>query len=229
MAAQAPLVLKLLRLFTSVLVGLAVIAIVYLLAAWIGSAIPRNADWTPPDDGVQIMVETNGIHTAIVMPLVTEHKDWRTDFPAQHTTASHRPVTHVSVSWGEKQVFLTAEDWADLTPAAAFGAIYGGEGLLHVAHYVRPAPSPDHRMLTISAQDYRKLVASIEPYVASPEAQTRYPGYSYYDVFYDAPGDYNAVMTCNQWTADRLADAGIKTAWWSPFARGVMQYVPDPS
>ena len=28
----------------------------FLLAAWIGSSLPRNADWTPPAAGITIMV-----------------------------------------------------------------------------------------------------------------------------------------------------------------------------
>lgn len=202
--------------------------ILYLAAAFIGSAWTRNSEWSEPDNGVAIMVETNGLHTAIVMPLVTREKDWRADFPVQHLRQSNRDYTHVSVSWGEKQVFLTAQDWSDLTPSAAIGAITGGEALLHVAHYVRPAPSPDHRSLTISSEQYRKLVASIEPFVAREDVATRYPGYGGQDVFYETQGTYTAFMTCNQWTADRLADAGVRTATWSPFAGGVMQHVPQP-
>ena len=81
-------------------------------------------------------------------------------------------------------------------------------------------------MMTITREQYRKLIASIAPFVQSQTAQQPIPGYTAYDVFYETPGTYTAFMTCNQWTADRLADAGIKTALWSPFAGGVMQYVP---
>ena len=49
-----------------------------MIAAWAGSAIPRNSDWTEPTSGVEIMVETNGIHTAIVLPLVTVRRRDRT-------------------------------------------------------------------------------------------------------------------------------------------------------
>ena len=43
----------------------------FLIAAWIGSAMPRNGDWRQADTGVDIMIETKGVHTAIVMPLIT--------------------------------------------------------------------------------------------------------------------------------------------------------------
>jgi hypothetical protein len=99
--------------------------------------------------------------------------------------------------------------------------------LLHVAHYVRPAPSADFRPLRLTAAQYRRLVTVIERAVP-PYPRVRYPGYGPHDVFYDAPGHYTATNTCNQWTSDRLAEAGVRTGWWTPFAGGVMKWVPQP-
>lgn len=201
----------------------------YLLAAWIGSAIPRNGDWVEPSNGVTIMVEDNGVHTGIVMPLVTPQKDWRTDYPVSDLSgaaAQTAPYTHISISWGEREVFLNTPTWADLTLSTAFGAISSGEVLLHVAHYVRPAPSEYHRELTISEAQYAALVKAIERRTLAAEDRRQYPGYSDYDVFYDAPGTYHLGKTCNQWTSDVLAEAGIKTGWWTPLAGGVMKWVP---
>ncbi|ANY20445.1 hypothetical protein A6F68_01937 [Tsuneonella dongtanensis] len=198
------------------------------LTGWIGSSIPRNSAWTEPAAGVEIMVETNGVHTAIVMPLVTSQKDWRSDFPASDLGAPNRPYTHVSVSWGEREVFLNTPTWAELSPMTALRAATGGDGLLHVAHYVRPAPSPDARVLRLREEEYARLVAVIEAQVASPDQRKVYPGYEDWDVFYDAPGRYHAGRTCNQWTSNTLAAAGVRTGWWTPFAGGVMKWVAHP-
>ena len=59
------------------------------------------------------------------------------------------------------------------------------------------------------------------------EARRRYPGYGAQDVFYSARGRYSAGNTCNQWTSDTLAAAGVRTGWWTPFAGGVMKWVPS--
>src|SRR5699024_3668670 len=119
-----------------------------------------NRDWQATSGGVEIMVETNGVHTAIVMPLVTPQKDWRQDFPATDVIARDRPYTHVSVSWGERQVFLNTPTWADLSPLTVLRIIgIGGDGLLHVAHYIRPAPGTNIRPLRVSEAEYALLVA----------------------------------------------------------------------
>lgn len=202
--------------------------VLFLLAAWIGSAIPRNSGWTEPDSGIEIMIETNGVHTAIVMPLVTPQKDWRADFPAGDVDDSQRPYTHVSVSWGEREVFLNTPTWADITVSTAIGAIISGDSLLHVAHYVRPAPGADLRPLVISPRQYAQLVAAVERQIVLPDKRTMYHGYFRNDVFYDAPGTYHLGNTCNQWTSDTLATAGIRVGLWTPLEGGVMKWIPEP-
>lgn len=203
----------------------------FFLAGWIGSSIPRNGDWREPPAGtpgsVAIMVETNGVHTAIVLPLVTPQKDWRADLPAGDLTAPDRTYTHVAVSWGERQVFLETPTWWDLSPLTVLRIVgLGGDGLIHAAHYVRPAPDPTIRPLRLRPEEYARLVKRIEAALPDRAHRRRHRGYDDYDVFYDAPGRYTPLNTCNQWTSDTLAAAGIRTGRWTPFAGGVMKWVP---
>lgn len=217
------------RLIRVLIAGLVLAVLLFPLAGWIGSSVPRNPGWQEPEEGVEILVETNGVHTALVLPLVTPDKDWRADFPASDLADLGRPYTHVSISWGEKEVFLNTPTWWDLRPATVLRIVgLGGDGLLHIAHYVRPAPSNSERPLTLSRAEYRRLVAAIERSVPRGP-RVRYPGYDSYDVFYEAPGHYTVTNTCNQWTSNTLARAGVRTGWWTPFAGGVMKWVPSPT
>jgi len=217
------------RALAAVAAGLVLTSVLFALAGWIGSAIPRNSDWQEPERGVEIMVETNGVHTALILPLVTPQKDWRSDYPASDLAVPDRPYTHLSISWGEREVFLNTPTWWDLSPMTVARVIgIGGDGLLHVAHYVRPAPSDTARPLLLTPEQYARLVGAIER-SSPPHPRTRYPGYTPQDVFYDAPGRYTAANTCNQWTSNMLAEAGVRTGWWTPFAGGVMKWVPEPS
>ena len=202
--------------------------VLFLLAAWIGSSIPRNRAWTEPADGIEIMVGDNGIHTEIVMPLVSSVKDWRTTFPSSDVLDHARPYTHVAVSWGEREGFLNTPTWADLSLSTAVGAAFSGDGLLHVAHYVRPAPGSSNRPLRLTRMQYEKLVAAIERQAPVPGEGKPLRGYARYDVFYDAPGTYHLGNTCNQWTSDMLAEAGVKTGFWTPLPGGVMKWIRNP-
>jgi uncharacterized protein (TIGR02117 family) len=208
--------------------SLAAVVILFALAGWIGSSIPRNSGWEEPDQGIDIMVGTNGVHTELVLPLVTPEKDWRPTFPASDLPVPDRPYTHVAVSWGEREVFLNTPTWWDLKPMTVLRIVgVGGVGLIHASHYVRPAPSEDFRPLRLAPAQYRRLVAAIERSLPQDE-RVRHDGYGPADVFYDAPGNYTVSNTCNQWTSDTLAAAGVRTGWWTPFAGGVMKWVPSP-
>ncbi|WP_299192924.1 TIGR02117 family protein [uncultured Erythrobacter sp.] len=211
--------------------GLLGLVAVFALAGWIGSSIPRNSAWVEPVAGeersIEIMIGNNGIHTEIAMPIVTPEMDWRATFPANDITASSRPYTHVAVSWGERAFFLETPTWYDLSLTTVLNAMTGGEGVLHVAHYVRPAPSDDYRVLRLRPDEYRALVEAISASLTDPEMREVLPGYGAYDVFYSARGTYHIGNTCNQWTSDTLAAAGVTIGAWSPFAGGVMKWVPD--
>ena len=218
------------RLLGAILAGLVLVLLLFAVCGWVGSSIPRNGDSREPERGIEIMVGTNGVHTELVMPLVTPEKDWRGDFPAADLAQAQRGYTHVAVSWGEREVFLNTPTWWDLSPMTVLRiAGVGGEGLLHVAHYVRPAPGDDIRPLRLTSVQYRALVAQIEamlPPGRLSEPRTHYPGYDYHDTFYPARGTYSTGNTCNQWTSDTLAAAGVRTGTWTPFAGGVMKWVP---
>lgn len=211
------------------------VLLLFLIAAWIGSSIPRNDNWTQPDASepgtVEILIETNGIHTGIVVPIVTAHKDWRGTFPsAARPRSDRRMPTHIAIGWGEKDVLLNTPTWADLSPATAARIVFGGgDGLLRVAHYVRPAPSSHHRRLRVRGEEYLRLAAQIEatlPPIQEGNQRATYQSYEAHAVHFDATGRYTITNTCNQWVSDTLAAAGIKTGSWTPFAGGVMKWVP---
>jgi uncharacterized protein (TIGR02117 family) len=225
----APAVRALAQLIWRFCACLALAAASYFLAGWIGSSLPRNTGWHEPERGIEILVETNGVHTAIVMPMATRQKDWRAEFPATDVAAPNEHYTHISVSWGEREVFLHTPAWSDLSPLTVLRIVsIGGQSVLHVAHYVRPESNATMRPLRLDEAGYARLVRRIEREIPPRASRRIYRGYGQDDVFYDGLGRYTAFRTCNQWTSDMLAAAGIRTGRWTPFAGGVMKWVPSP-
>lgn len=212
------------RIATIAARALAIAAFVYLLAGTALSTIPRNRDWQPPPaGGVTILIEDNGVHTGIVMPKVAAGVDWRGDFPtADLPDPRFAANDHVAVGWGERNFFLGTPTWADVRPATVLHAAFGSdETLLHVEHIPRPQVSKDVRAVVLRPAEYRRLAAAIR---ASRADGAAIRGYAGYDAFYPASGRYNAIRTCNAWTGDRLADAGVQIGWWTPFSASVMQW-----
>ncbi len=220
------------RALAWILAGVAALVAAFLLAAWIGSAIPRNPGWQEPATGIPIMIESNGVHTGLVLPIVTDIKDWRTTFPsagAPRVEDGWMP-THIAIGWGEKEVFLNTPTWSDLKLSTALRiATRGGEGLVRVSHYVNPQPSPYHRRILLRPEEYARLTRRVEAMLPPlpPGARRRsYTGFDPTAHNYDASGRYTLTNTCNQWTSDTLAHAGVRIGAWTPFAGGVMKWFP---
>ncbi|MEL1250490.1 DUF2459 domain-containing protein [Aurantiacibacter gilvus] len=227
---------RLLRLLAGVLVMLALLVVGYPLAAWVGSSIPESGSAAPPApdaETIEIMVETNGTHTSIVVPIVSHAKDWRESFPsASRPRRDGHVPTHLSIGWGEREVFLNVPTWGDLDAGTALRiATVGGDPLVRVSHYVRPGASENHRPLSISMDQYRTLVSAIErtlPDVPPGETREILRGTYVDDAYYEAEGSYSLTNTCNTWVGDTLAEAGVEMGMWTPFAGGVMKWIPLP-
>lgn len=205
----------------------------FFLSAWIGAKIPRNADWIQPnpanEDTVTIMLGSNGIHSEIVMPIATGTMDWREHFPQTELAAPNRDYTHIAVSWGERGFFLETPTWWEFDPVVGLNAVTGGDALLHAVFYETPLPTEDRRELRIRRSEYEELTHLIVDDLTAPDVRKRYDGYGSKDVFYSARGTYHLGNTCNQWTSDRLAAAGVETGWWTPLPGGVLQWANEPA
>ncbi len=208
-------------------IGAAVLAVAgaYVLAGLALAMIPRNAGWRAPAAGVTIWIEDNGVHTGIVMPKYAAGIDWRRDFPALDLPdARYAGYDHVAVGWGERNFYLGTPTWSDVRIGTVLHAAFGStDTLLHVEHVPRPAAGSHVRAVTLTASQYQRLAARIR---GSRSAGPTIAGYQRYDVFYPATGRYDALHTCNAWTSDTLASAGVRVGWWTPFAAGVMRWFP---
>jgi uncharacterized protein (TIGR02117 family) len=119
-----------------------------------------------------------------------------------------------------------------LRPGTALAAIAGsGATLVHVDHLSGPGELADARPVRLTERQYRRLVAFVRGSFAPfhgpyPPA---IPGYGGRDVFYPGAGRYNLFNTCNTWTANALAAAGVTVARWTPFSGGVTRWFPAAS
>lgn len=214
---------------------LAVLAIplAYLVAALIGSLVPRNAGWDEPRQGILIFVRTNGVHADLVLPASAAGLDLYRLVPPTDVRDPGRAGGWVALGWGQREFYLETPRWADLTVENAIRSIVGGDALMHVEHLRQPGISPRMRAIRLDPRAYRRLIASIECYFVLDASRRpralRGRGYGPNDIFYEARGRYSGVRTSNQWTSDRLAEAGVETGIWTPFAQGILwRYRGEP-
>lgn len=213
------------RVLVSVVV-FAALLLAYPLAALIGGSIPTNNAWRAPEHGITLYLESNGVHTGIVMPKRAAGIDWHGDFPARDLVdpryAGH---DHVSVGWGEQAFYLETPTWADLKLATVLAAAFGSDRtLIHVDHVPRPAPDGSVRRLVVTPAQYHRLAAYVR--ASLTEGGARHRGYFGYDAFYDAHGRYDGVETCNAWVGDALRFAGVRVGAWTPLPITIMWWFP---
>lgn len=214
------MLIRLIRWFTA---GLVLLITGYGAAGMVGGAIPTNRDWREPARGVTIYVESNGIHTGLIVPKVAGGVDWRAlADPRDLADPRYGAYDHLAIGWGDRRFFLDTPTWRDLRPSTILAAAIGSDAtLLHIEHL--PAPEVtgrDVRRIVMTVAQYRRLAIFIRAHL-SPRAR-HYPGYAAYDAFYDARGHYDAVRTCNDWTGDALRHAGVRIGAWTPFPVTVM-------
>ena len=204
--------------------ALPILLALYALAGIIGGAIPVNREWQPPAEGVRVFVESNGIHTGIVVPKVAAGVDWRPLVKVEHL-ADPRFAAHpyLSFGWGDRAFYLDTPTWAEVRLSTVLAAATGSENtLVHVDHVPEPRPGVDVRAITLRPDEYRRLAAYLRSSFA--DAPRHYRGYGPWDAFYDARGRYSAWRTCNAWAGEGLAKAGVRVGWWTPFPTTVLNW-----
>lgn len=211
------------RVAKSTAVALLLLIAVYATAGLIGGLIPVNGGRRPPPHGVTIYVESNGIHTGLILPKVAAGVDWRPRVPAADLRDPRfAAFDHVVFGWGERTFYLETPTWADVRPRVVLAAIGSDRTLMHVEHVPRPHLGEDIRPIVLRPEEYRALAHHIAASFGPPS--NAIPGYGRSDAFYEARGRYDGLRTCNTWTGAALAHAGVRVGAWTPFPLTVMRW-----
>lgn len=209
------------------LLTVAAIPLLYLLAALVGSLLAVNNGWQEPDRGTTIFLRSNGVHVDIVMPASAHGLDWRPLFPKGDFADPPFEARWFGFGAGERQVYLETPTWAEIRPRTVASALLGGQRVMHVDR--TEEPGRDLVAVRLRAEEYRRLWAAIRADFDGRPKRIDHPGYGTDDAFYDMRGRASAVSTCNNWAADKLRIAGVRTSLWSPFAQGLTwRYEPQP-
>jgi|UniRef100_UPI0035CA8C0B uncharacterized protein (TIGR02117 family) len=214
---------RILRGVGVMLAAILVPVMAYGAAGMAGGAIPTNPAWTPPANGVRILVESNGVHTDLVLPKQAAGVDWRDLLPGEDLAdPRYAGLDHVAIGWGERTFYLETPTWGDVKPLTVLAAAVGSDRtVLHVEHVRMPAAADDARVVVLRPAEYRRLAAFVRASFAAPPRWHR-TGYGRNDAFYAATGRYSAVMTCNAWTGNALRAAGVRIGAWTPFPASVL-------
>ena len=224
---------KLLRTLLRVLAVIIIFVLTYLLLSFVLSRIPANPDFDQASKGVTIFIESNGVHTDIVVPAKHRLIDWTRLLPYDHFEQADSSFKYVAFGWGDKGFYLETPTWADLKFSTAFEAVFFlGSTAMHVTYKRKP---PEEfalaRKIVITEKQYQALIdyitSSFETDTTGNFIWIDHQGYNKNDCFYEAHGTYSFVKTCNVWTGKVLKQAGIRVGLWTPFDSSVFNQLPD--
>ncbi|MEW6629677.1 MAG: TIGR02117 family protein [Pseudomonadota bacterium] len=207
--------MKLLRYPVAILVALVV-------AVALGTLIPRPL-WPAAAAGERtrhILVLKNPIHTDIAIP-VDDGVRRRFAFLAEAGLPVDAPEARYLVfGWGGRAFYLETPTWSQLKATPVLKALTVDASVMHVdiAGAIKE-PHPDVTGFDIDEAHFAALL----DYIAASFRQGQggpmvidNAGYSAFDRFYEANGNFNALAGCNTWTAAALRAAGLRTGWWNP-------------
>lgn len=192
----------------------------YLGAAVALGLLPVNRDFAPARDGIEIAITSNGFHTDLFLPMRTAGIDWSDWCPPISGDGAAR---FVGFGWGDRRFYLETPSLADLRLRTALHAVwFSSDVVLHVEYVDDLAQLRHPHRLTITPAAYRTLAGHVRASFRLDDARRPIrrpePGYGPADGFYAGRGTYSPLETCNEWLAEGLRAAGIRTGWWAPFA-----------
>lgn len=193
--------------------------------------IPVNNGFREPAEGVEILIVSSSVHADIVMPIRAGEVDWRAWLPEGCFRGDTSAATHVAIGWGEKGFFIGTPTWSDLRVSTAAKALFWPSGSCMHVTMTSARQGPSARRVTISREQYGRLVEAVRGNFARDAAEQLAPisdsAYWSNDAFFEARGVYHCLNTCNSWAGRCMRAAGIRTAWLTPLPKTVFLYLPD--
>ncbi|WP_439879958.1 TIGR02117 family protein [Pontibacter sp. MBLB2868] len=224
-----------LKLLTSLVWALCTIVgltVVFFVAGFLLSSIPVNSSFAQSADenAIEIFVTSNGVHTDLVIPVVTPYIDWRSKIPLHHFENVDSTYAYVSFGWGDRRFYMQTPEWSDITPEVAItAALWPTRTAMHV-EYIQSALASTRRQIPvrISPEQYQKLIKYIDSSFQENEGNYMHiqdSGYTFKDTFYEARGKFCILKNCNSWVNSGLKSMGVKAALWAPFPYAIMRHL----
>ena len=224
---------KILKWTLRIFGALILMIVLYFCSAFVLSYIPVNEDFTSCDEeGIEIYLLTNGVHTDLVLPIRNGYKDWSEVIPFEHTISKDSLMRYIAFGWGDKQFYLETPTWSDLKFSTAFNALFFlSTSAMHVTFYKHLSEDEDCIKVNITAEQYKRLVQYIGDSFQRNNNLEFIPiknlRYGSDDCFFEANGTFNLFYTCNTWTNEGLKHSGLRASLWTPFDRPLLDHYND--
>ena len=215
-----------LKILWKLILGILAFIVVYIAIAVIIPRFAVNKTDDNPKEDVAIFIQTNGVHTDIVVPVKTEFKDWSKSVKFEDIASKDTTMQYIAFGWGDKGFYLNTPEWSDLKFSTAFKAAFNlGTSAMHATFMKNVNENEERIRININKEEYAQLVEYIESSfqkdVNGNIILIHTTTYGQNDSFYEAKRKYNLFYTCNTWANNALKAANQKAALWTPSDTGI--------
>ena len=214
-------------IITVILVPVLIVSI-YFFAVLVG-AMPTVVAPTDTDRAeYQIFFTNNKYHVEICLP--AKFSPFREDIEKVRGD-SGPDEGYYCIGWGDRTFYPETPFLEDLHFLLVVHSLFWPtDAAIRISFYKGPIQGKVVTSYKTDKQTIELLYEFIENHliweddgnlsVIPPETVNAVYGDS---LFLNAKGTYSLLFTCNNWTADALKYAGIKTGLWTPFAGNVLR------
>ncbi|HFB99545.1 MAG TPA: TIGR02117 family protein, partial [Phaeodactylibacter sp.] len=190
----------------------------------------RNAK--PPQDGVDLFIISNGVHTDICFALDDANLNWGNILDWNNFKTNKAAMKYLSIGWGDKGFYFDTPSWAELSAKTALRAAFiPSPTAMHISILQkRPIVGEMIRKTKVTKAQLQKIEKYIFKHLQTKNQKAtlidccRYEGFD--DNFYEANGAYHLFRTCNVWANKALKIGGVRTATWAPFDKCILYHFP---
>jgi len=198
----------------------------YFLCAFCFSRITINKNPANKKE-IAIYIMTNGVHTDIIVPAVTQEINWTKEISYKNTLEADSTYQYLAMGWGDKKFYLETPEFSDLKLSNGLRAISGlSTSAMHTTYYQNVQIDVNCRKILISKAQYKQLIKYILASFKKNDAGhlINVKSNIHYDIgdaFYEAKGSYSIFRTCNTWANAALKSCGQKSCLWTIFDTGI--------
>lgn len=225
--------MRLLRSIFQLLLILFNLLVIYFFVTIIGLFWARNIDEPKNADGIPLMIHGDGFHTELYLPVEDSilHFNWLNFIDDSVIFHKHIHNKLISLGWAEEEWSIASTNINGNVLMAFKSLLWPwNKSIMHVqlmdtVHLLKNGFT-EHRNLRTS--EYQELIEFIKKGIIMRNGKPvirSYQGYNGYDYFFSSNRRYNALNTCNQWTADALNSCGIRNPCFAPFGWSIRYQV----
>lgn len=214
-----------LKIVLRILLAILATTFLYVLIAFVFSAIPTNSK--PENGTIPIYIKAYGVHTDIVVPVSNHIKDWKASVKYAHTNANNENLEYLAFGWGDENFYLYTPTWSDLSFITAIKAMSGtGNAIMHTRFFGNLVEGEYCKKIYVTDNQYKKLVKYLHNSFVTDSLGNYLPfdksfNYGENDAFYKGKGSYSILKTCNTWVNSALKESDRKACTWTPVKEGV--------